>query len=67
MSDWRTRGTVRHKPEAARDRLQSARQAPRQNDDTRRDDEHSYADQGIRKDARGQEQPADKKRASENR
>jgi len=54
------------KPEAARDRSSSAGPTPRRNTDTGRDDERG-PDQGIRKDDRGQEQPSDKKRASENR
>jgi hypothetical protein len=72
MSGLRRLEMARYKPETASRKMGPSRPGPRRNPDMRRADapghvEHDDQDQGIRKDERGQEQPADKKRASENR
>jgi hypothetical protein len=67
MISRRTPETARPKLETARHRPESARHTPRRNAGARRDDDHGYRDQGIRKDERGQKQPTDKKREIENR
>jgi len=54
----------RRKPEPARSRPEPARHAAWRKTSQRRD---NGADQGIRKDDRGQAQPADKQRATENK